>query len=157
MCGSGTFLLEAAMQIFNMPSGIVREQYAFFNFSDFDNNLWESIRKEGMDNINYNNTILQGSDIMEKNIELCIESAKKLGVEKYIKFIRSDFRDISPNENKGTVLINPPYGHRIGEIKKLESLYKEYGDHIKNNFSGFDGYIFTGNLELPESIIVLNN
>ena len=148
MCGSGTFLLEAAMQTFNIPAGVVREQYAFFNFSDFDNNLWESIRKEGMDNINYNNTILQGSDIMEKNIELCIESAKKLDVEKYIKFIRSDFRDISPNENKGTVLINPPYGHRIGEIEKLESLYKEYGDHIKNNFSGFDGYIFTGNLEL---------
>ena len=42
---------------------------------------------------------------MEKNIELCIESAKKLGIEKYIKFTRSDFRDISPNENKGTVLI----------------------------------------------------
>ena len=64
------------------------------NFSDFDNNLWELIRKEGMDNINYNRAILQGSDIMEKNIELCIESAKKLGVEKYIKFTRSDFRNI---------------------------------------------------------------
>ncbi|MBI64899.1 MAG: hypothetical protein CMG64_01205 [Candidatus Marinimicrobia bacterium] len=148
MCGSGTFLLEAAMQIFNMPAGIVRKQYAFFNFSDFDNNLWELIRKEGMDNINYNKAILQGSDIIEKNIELCIESAKKLGIEKYIKFTRSDFRDISPNKNKGTVLINPPYGHRIGEIEKLQSLYKDYGDHIKNNFSGFDGYIFTGNLEL---------
>ena len=34
MCGSGTFLLEAAMQAFNMPAGMLREQYAFFNFSN---------------------------------------------------------------------------------------------------------------------------
>ena len=73
---------------------------------------------------------------------------QKLGIEKYISFKRSDFRNINPDEDAGTVLINPPYGHRIGEVEKLQSLYKDYGDHIKNNFSGFDGYIFTGNLEL---------
>ena len=152
MCGSGTFLLEAAMQAFNIPAGIVREQYAFFNFDNFDNNLWESIRKKGVDNINYHTIALYGSDIIEKNIELCIESAQKLGIEKYITFKRTDFRNIIPKENSGTILINPPYGHRIGEIEKLQSLYKDFGDHIKNNFSGFDGYIFTGNLELLKNV-----
>ena len=148
MCGSGTFLLEAAMHAFNMPAGMLREQYAFFNFSDFDKNLWEKIKKEGMDNINYHTIKLHGSDIIEKNISLCLESAEKLGIKKYITFKRTDFRNINPDEDMGTVLINPPYGHRIGEVEKLQSLYKDYGDHIKNNFSGFDGYIFTGNLEL---------
>ena len=101
-----------------------------------------------MDNINYHTIKLHGSDIIEKNISLCLESAEKLGIEKYISFKRSDFKNINPNEDTGTVLINPPYGHRIGEVEKLQSLYKDYGDHIKNHFSGFDGYIFTGNLEL---------
>ena len=148
MCGSGTFLLEAAMHAFNMPAGMLREQYAFFNFSDFDKNLWQKIKKEGMGNINYKTIKLHGSDIIEKNISLCLESAEKLGIKKYITFKRTDFRNINPEEDAGTVLINPPYGHRIGEVEKLQSLYKDYGDHIKNNFSGFDGYIFTGNLEL---------
>ena len=148
MCGSGTFIIEAAMQKFNIPSGILREKYAFFNFKNFDDKLWEAIKIDGMNNINYQKIKLYGSDIIEKNINLCIESANKLNIEKYISFKKSNFRNILPIENTGTILINPPYGHRIGEITKLQSLYKNYGNHIKNNFSGFNGYIFTGNLEL---------
>ena len=152
MCGSGTFLIEAAMQIFNIPAGYVRENYAFFNFQNFDKKLWETIKKEGDNAINYKEIILNGSDVIDKNIDLCIESSKKLGLEKYISFKRSDFRNIKPKETSGTVLINPPYGHRIGEVDKLRSMYKDFGDHIKNNFSGFDGYIFTGNLELLKHV-----
>ena len=152
MCGSGTFLIEAAMQIFNIPAGYVRENYAFFNFQNFDGKLWETIKKEGNNAINYKEIVLNGSDVIDKNIDLCIESSKKLGLEKYISFKRSDFRNIQPKETSGTVLINPPYGHRIGEVDKLRSMYKDFGDHIKNNFSGFDGYIFTGNLELLKHV-----
>ena len=70
----------------------------------------------------------------------------------YLNFKKADFKTIKSKYNKGTIIINPPYGHRIGEMLKLKKLYSDIGDHLKKNFSGFEAYLFTGNLELLKSI-----
>ena len=77
---------------------------------------------------------------------------ERLDLTDYVNFETKDFKEVIPNEEEGYVITNPPYGYRIGDIEELHILYKEFGDHLKNNFNGFSGYIFTGNLELLKSI-----
>ena len=55
-------------------------------------------------------------------------------------------------EQKGVIIINPPYGNRIGDQKIINNLYKQIGDTFKTHCTGFDAYIFTGNLNAIKSI-----
>ena len=152
MCGSGTFVIEAAMIAFNIPPRFLRSHYGFKKWKNFDSNLWESIIKEENQKINYKNIKFYGSDIMTNNIKIAQTSIDKLELSKYINLDTKDFKQIFPNEDQGIFICNPPYGYRIGDTEKLKLLYKSIGDHLKNNFQGFEGYIFTGNLELLKSI-----
>ena len=152
MCGSGTFLIEGAMLAFNIPPRILREYYAFKKWKDFDEALWNKVIKEENDKIKYSDVKLYGSDFLSNNIKIANDSINKLKLDQYIDFKISDFKKIVPSENKGVMVTNPPYGYRIGDTEKLQILYKNLGDHLKTNFQGFSGYIFTGNLELLKHV-----
>ena len=58
-----------------------------------------------------------------------------------------DINDVTPYKSKGTLIVNPPYGNRLNNNLKIKELYKQIGDVFKNKFSGYDAYIFSGNLE----------
>ena len=152
MCGSGTFLIEGAMLAFNIPPRILREYYAFKKWKDFDGNLWNKVVKEENDKIKYSDVKLYGSDFLSNNIKIANDSINKLKLDQYIDFKISDFKKIVPSENNGIMVTNPPYGYRIGDTEKLQILYKNLGDHLKTNFQGFSGYIFTGNLDLLKHV-----
>jgi len=151
-CGSGTFLIEALMDSFDIPPRILREFYAFKNWKNFNQDLWNKIIKEEKNKIKEKDITLYGSDIIDKNIELAKESIKKLNLQNHVILETKNFINVRPDEHHGIFICNPPYGYRIGEMENLKTLYKEIGDHLKNNFQGFDSYIFTGNLELLKSI-----
>jgi len=151
-CGSGTFLIEALMSSFDIPPRILRQFYAFKNWKEFDQDLWNKIIEEEKSKIKKQGIKLYGSDLIEKNIDLARESIKKLNFQDCIIFENKNFINVKPDENHGIFICNPPYGYRIGEMEKLKTLYKEIGDHLKNNFQGFDSYIFTGNLDLLKSV-----
>ena len=148
MCGSGTFLIEGAMLAFNIPPRILREYYAFKKWKDFDEALWNKVIEQENDKIKYSDVKLYGSDFLSNNIKIANDSINKLKLDQYIDFKISDFKKIVPSENNGIMVTNPPYGYRIGDTEKLQILYKNLGDHLKTNFQGFSGYIFTGNLDL---------
>jgi len=153
MCGSGTIPIEAAMIAFNIPPRILRDDYAFKKWDDFDINLWESIKENAKNNIKIDDNIkIFGSDLIGKNIDLCIQSLEKLNLINNIRFTKKDLCEFSPQSNSGTIIINPPYGERIGEQFNLKSLYKQLGDKFKNNCSGHDAYVFTGNSDLSKQI-----
>ena len=152
MCGSGTFLIEAALDAFNIPPRILRTMYAFKNWGNYDEKLWNKVTKEEDAKIEYFNIKLYGSDHIANNIKIAENCLEKLKLTDYINLETKDFKNVFPNEEKGYIITNPPYGYRIGDIEELHLLYKDFGDHLKNNFHGFNGYIFTGNLELLKSI-----
>ena len=152
MCGSGTLLIEAALDAFNIPPRILRNMYAFKNWNNFDEQLWTKISKEENSKITYSKIQVYGSDHLANNIKIAHNSLERLDLTDYVNFETKDFKEVIPNEEEGYVITNPPYGYRIGDIEELHILYKEFGDHLKNNFNGFSGYIFTGNLELLKSI-----
>jgi putative N6-adenine-specific DNA methylase len=73
-------------------------------------------------------------------------------MENLIRFERCTFEETYIPEEKGIVILNPPYGERIGEEQDLQMLYKKIGDFFKTRCKGYKGYVFTGNPDLAKFI-----
>ena len=153
MCGSGTIPIEAAMIAFNVPPGILRSHFGFQLWNDYDKDLWKRIIKESKSKININNDIkIFGSDNIKKNITLSLKSAEKINLHQNINFSTQDLSNVSIDNSGGVVIVNPPYGIRLGTEEKLQELYKTIGDIYKNKCAGFDTYIFTHNKNLAKFV-----
>tara|TARA_Y100000590_G_scaffold417009_1_gene516296 strand:+ start:3624 stop:4763 length:1140 start_codon:yes stop_codon:yes gene_type:complete len=148
MCGSGTIPIEAAMMAHNIPAGIFRNTFGFQKWDNYDRKLWEKIRMKANYKIDFESEIpIYGSDYFKRNIELAKQNAKAININKKIYFQPLDIKMFIPKDDNGIIIINPPYGNRLGEEKIIYTLYKQIGNIFKNNCVGFNAYIFTGNLE----------
>ena len=92
------------------------------------------------------------SDIHPGAIRIAQENAENAGVLEYIDFSVGDFASIHLPEGPGTVIMNPAYGDRMGEDLELDAEYKRIGDFFKQSCSGYNGYVFTGNVKAAKSI-----
>ena len=153
MCGSGTLPIEASMIANKIAPGLFRSNFAFQKFDNFNKSLWIKLIDNAKNNICFKPNIkIFGSDIIKDNIQLSIDSAKKIGIEDHIKFEVLDMKDVSVQDSQGTLIVNPPYGNRIGVNISLSQLYKNIGDIFKKKFIGYDTYIFSGNFEAIKSV-----
>ncbi|WP_246601649.1 THUMP domain-containing class I SAM-dependent RNA methyltransferase [Hymenobacter profundi] len=156
MCGSGTLLTEAALIAQRIAPGLYHQgKFGFENWPDFEAALWESVQLDARQmRLEEPQAYLAGSDISREYIELARENVAAADLE---DFIRLGVRDVAEakapaKEAPGIVIMNPPYGERIGQESEMEALYKTIGDTLKAGFQGYDAYIFTGNLEAAKRI-----
>ena len=155
MCGSGTLLTEAALLAQRIAPGLYHEgRFAFENWPDFDKALWESVRLDAEQaRLDEPQALLYGSDLSPEYVELARRNAEAAGLEDFIRLAVRDVKDATaPKGEPGIVIMNPPYGERIGEEAEMDALYKTIGDTLKTNFQGYDAYIFTGNLEAAKRV-----
>jgi len=155
MCGSGTLLTEAALLAQRIAPGLYHEgKFAFENWPDFDKSLWESVRLDAEQaRLEEPQALLYGSDLSPEYIELARQNVEAAGLEDFIRLAVRDVKDATaPKGEPGIVIMNPPYGERIGEEAEMDALYKTIGDTLKTNFQGYDAYIFTGNLEAAKRV-----
>ncbi|WKN32504.1 class I SAM-dependent RNA methyltransferase [Porifericola rhodea] len=165
MCGSGTLAIEAALLKVNKAPGLLRTNFAFMHLKTFDQKVWEDMRFEASKtfkkSINaYTNQLpsIIATDRDPQAIMAARQNAAKAGVAGLIRFEISEFSETelppAPDEQDGkaVVVINPPYGERLGEEQQLAELYKEMGDFFKQKCAGYQGYIFTGNLNLSKQV-----
>ena len=123
MCGSGTFSLEAAMQVANFPAGWFRE-FAFTDWPAFriNHKRWEYIKAERAKAItDFENPLIFASDVDDMACDQLSNCISKYGMSQTIKVQHRDFFEISPSEivdRPGLVVINPPYGRRLGTQKE---------------------------------------
>ncbi len=144
MCGSGTLPLEAAMIAHNIPTGKFRKHYTFENWDDFDEQLFDKVKKsvEKKDFI-YK---IYASDINGSNLLNAQTNARRALVYNKIVFKKSDFKDLEiPTEN-ATIIINPPYGERL-KYEDLEGLYEMIGERLKHHFAGNSAWILSSSVE----------
>lgn len=153
MCGSGTILIEAAMKAARIAPGLLRRSFGFQRWLHYDREAWrklvgeaEARRKRRLE------FPILGFDISARAIDAAKANAEAAGVAGLIAFEKRPIDRFDPIEGPGVVVLNPPYGERLGEIKELEALYKTIGDTYKQKFAGFTGFIFTGNLELAKRV-----
>ena len=150
MCGSGTFLLEAAQMALNIAPGINRH-FAFEKLNQFDALLWNNLKEAAI--VKQQSPSPQsifGSDLYGDALTDARTNLTAAGLEDVVQLKQANMLEISAPTPTGTLVTNPPYGVRIGEQEELAVLYPRIGDALKRKFSGWNAYIFTGDPTLPK-------
>ena len=150
MCGSGTFLIEAALIGANIAPGVYRDHYAFQQWPDYDADLFEKVYNDDSAEREFTHKIY-GSDIEGKAIAIARANVKNAGLNKYIELERRDFNDIELVPEGGTLISNPPYGERLN-VEDIEELYREMGFKFKHTFKGYNIWLICNNEELHHKV-----
>lgn len=152
MCGSGTFVIEAAMMAANIAPGLNRHFISEKWENLIKKSIWKDIRDEARENINIDiETDIQGYDIDSFVIRVARENAKRAGVDNLIHFQKRDVKDLHHPKKYGFIITNPPYGERLEEKKDLPILYKTLGESYKN-LDSWSMYIITSYEEAEKYI-----
>ncbi|MEZ4528600.1 MAG: hypothetical protein R2941_22020 [Desulfobacterales bacterium] len=138
MCGTGTFSLEAAMLATRTPPGFFRN-FAFMHWPCFQPGRWAHIRREAEKQISFPDKapLIFASDAEEKACEDLKKNISGTPFSPLIQTQRRDFFDLSPAEftdQKGMVVINPPYGLRLGSPEKSAELFQAVCRHLAETY-----------------------
>lgn len=157
MCGSGTLLIEAAMLAAEIAPGLLRDYFGFLGWKKHQARLWESLRDDAQKKHSQGFPklpVIVGYDSDKNAIKIAFENINRAGLLGKVHVERQDVSVFAPKQNikPGLVVVNPPYGERVGEIKELQSLYTLLGDRLKQEFCGWQAAIFTGNPELGKQM-----
>lgn len=151
MCGSGTLLIEAAMIACNIPPSLHRKNFGFMNWSNFDEELWETIKTSSLNKVKDFNGKIIGCDRSFQSFRKAEANIKDAMLEDIIEVKRANFfREPHMFETNGTILFNPPYGERI-EADVLQ-LYSQIGDTFKKYYAGSTAWLITSDMEAVNSI-----
>ena len=151
MCGSGTFLIEAVNQFLGVPINI-DQVYLFENWLDFRKDIYLNEKNKAKNKIiNYEKlpTII-GCEINKKVFEQANVNISLAGLENYIELINNDFLALQLCCTPGIIICNPPYGKKLGDENELICLYEQMGIFLKNNFSGWEFWLLSGNPKLTK-------
>jgi len=151
MCGSGTFLIEAVNQFLGVPINI-DQVYLFENWLDFRKDIYLHEKNKAKNKIiNYEKlpTII-GCEINKKVFEQANVNISLAGLENYIELINNDFLALQLSCTPGIIICNPPYGKKLGDENDLICLYEQMGIFLKNNFSGWEFWLLSGNPKLTK-------
>jgi putative N6-adenine-specific DNA methylase len=152
MCGSGTILCEALMHYCKIPAQYLRKKFGFFNMPDFDDKQWKRVKENSDSQIRpLPKVLISGSDKSQRILEVAKDNLSRLPHSKSVELKCHPFQHVKEFKD-GTIIVNPPYGIRLGEIEEVRSLYKELGDFLKTNCNGTSAFIYTGDPSLRKSI-----
>jgi len=152
MCGSGSIPIEAALLASRIPPGRNRS-FGFQRWLDFDPNLWKEIRSEAEAGIRpLPPGFVTGCDMDANSLVLARRNATAAGFGEEIALLHNPFESFRPVGEGGVIIVNPPYGKRMGEEEKLKELYRRIGDIFKQRCKGRTAYVLTGNLELAKFV-----
>lgn len=152
MCGSGTFLIEAAMAAQGRVPGLLRKRYAFQAFENFDRAKFDETVQLGQKTICPSALKFYGFDHDSSALKAAKENAKRAGVLESLEFLRCDIAEVKRPCESGIVLINPPYGERLGSKTNLRELYYIMGQTLKTQFSGWTCWLLSGNPTVTEAL-----
>ncbi|MCX7896794.1 MAG: THUMP domain-containing protein [Rhodocyclaceae bacterium] len=155
MCGSGTFLLEAAGMSLERAPGLARaaDAFGFCRFLDFDAKLWRRLRAEAMARVRRVASLpLWGADLDADAVARTRQNLAHAGLAGAITVVAADFLALTPPAQNGLLVANPPYGERLGEKERLLQLYPRWGDHLKRHWVGWQAWILSADRRLPEAI-----
>ncbi|MBT8139000.1 MAG: bifunctional 23S rRNA (guanine(2069)-N(7))-methyltransferase RlmK/23S rRNA (guanine(2445)-N(2))-methyltransferase RlmL [Gammaproteobacteria bacterium] len=153
-CGSGTLLIEAALQAANIPSGYLRDDWPLLRLASADQSAWQAC----VDNayVDLQNLSLPcriaGSDVSRNAVDIARQNVARAGLAEVVEVSRAAITDLESADcfanATGLLLANPPYGQRVGDKQQLDELYAQIGALLKQNCAGWQAGILTDNAEL---------
>lgn len=149
MCGAGTFVIEAAEIAAGLEPGRSR-RFAFEQLATFDPVAWEAMR--AAESTATPAVRFYGSDKDAGAIRMSRANAERAGVAGITEFQACAIENIvAPAGPPGLVIVNPPYGDRIGEKARLKPLYRALGETLLSRFAGWRVGLITSDAALAEA------
>lgn len=149
-CGSGTLLIEAYMIAHNVAPNLIREEFGFFNWNDFDKTLFQQLKEQAIAQRIKNEVPIYGVDNSGRVLGMCRANLKAAELLDEIALKMSDFKDFTPSFKQGIIVSNPPYGERLGE--EMETLYTTLGDVFKQKYKGWNAWIISSNFDALKKV-----
>lgn len=161
MCGSGTLPIEAALIAADSAPGLLRSYYGFLRWKGHDATAWAALlaeagerREQGLKHL----PPIVGYDGDAKAARVAMANVQRAGLQGLVHIEQRELAAVGgapahgKSEPPGLVIVNPPYGERLGQAEELRSLYKLLGDKLKEHFHGWKAAVFTGNPDLGKHI-----
>jgi putative N6-adenine-specific DNA methylase len=152
MCGSGTFLIEAAQMALGIAPGAGRG-FSFQKLANFDESNWHSIVRDADERRRSPGRLeVYGSDLYGEQLKRARENLAAAGLAERVALKQANLLELTPPQGGGVMVANPPYGARLGERDELNALYPQIGDALKQRFAGWRCYFFSADRDLPRLI-----
>lgn len=143
MCGSGTFLIEAAQMTLGIAPGIARN-FAFEKLKNFDAAKWNEMKQQSIAAQRPVEALeIYGSDLYGDALKAARQNLELAGLTGAVQLKQANALEVSPPAASGMLVANLPYGERMGELEELAELYPKLGDALKQKFGGWTAYLFT--------------
>lgn len=162
MCGSGTIAIEAALGAAEVAPGLLgggQRRFGCESWRDFRPDLWRSVRREAEARraaaaARRPRASVWASDRDVRALAATRKNARAAGVADRLHIARCALDDLRPptGQPAGVLIMNPPYGERLGERAQLAPLYTALGDLLKHHFAGWTAYVLSGAPTLAKSI-----
>jgi 23S rRNA (guanine2445-N2)-methyltransferase / 23S rRNA (guanine2069-N7)-methyltransferase len=157
MCGSGTLVIEAAMMALDIAPGLLRSYFGFIGWRGHDRALWQLLVDEARarrEATASRRIVLRGYDNDASAVRAAIENSERAKLRGFVHFERRELDQLVRQSEAPTGLVatNPPYGERIGDQERLQSLYQMLGEKLREQFQGWKAAVLTGNPPLAKAI-----
>ena len=154
-CGSGTIAIEAALQARRIAPGLLRSKFGVELWPDFNRDLWNEVLAETRARVlPQTPTWIGGSDLDVAAIRASEENAERAAALAQsgslgLKFFPGNAEEVEPpTDTPGIIVVNPPYGERMGTSDEVRRLYLSLSEVWPKRFKGWRAYILVGNLKL---------
>jgi 23S rRNA (guanine2445-N2)-methyltransferase / 23S rRNA (guanine2069-N7)-methyltransferase len=151
LCGSATFLIEAAWMALDVAPGSLRDRFGFLGWHQHDPGLWQKLRLEAEARARAARSVaapvIEGYDADERGIAAAWANLARAGLSKTVRVTNRDLAALAPPESApsaGLVVTNPPYGERIGTADTVKPLYRTLGTRLKSHFPGWMVAVLAG-------------
>lgn len=152
MCGSGTIPLEAALMARHSAPGFGRS-FAFEHLRNYDTTQWADARKAAQtERLTEVRSVIYASDHNAAAIKTAARTFQAAGVGSDIQLQHSDVLSLNPPTAQGLLVLNPPYGMRLGDPTELRAFYPQLGDWLKQRFVGWRAYVLTADFLFAKAI-----
>jgi len=150
MCGSGTFLVEAAQIALNIAPGAGRD-FGFQRLKNFDLAVWKDLLDTAMDAEKPPAFAhIYGSDLSPVAVRAALANLDRAGLLPAVRLSSGDLLEIDAPAESGIMVANPPYGERLSELDELAEFYPQLGSALKRKFAGWNCYLFSADTRLPK-------
>ena len=156
MCGCGTIAIEALWMAQRRAPALNRENFAFMHLGCFEPAAWTRLRSEAIREFEQHKDIacrIVASDIDAAMVAATRENLALAGGTDIVTCDTCDILASAAPESaeRGAILLNPPYGGRMGDPVRLRDTYLDIGGFLETHAAAYDGFVFTGNPELAEA------
>ncbi|MDX9706094.1 MAG: THUMP domain-containing protein [Azospira sp.] len=152
MCGSGTFLLEAAQIAHDIAPGS-RRHFAFERLRAFDADAWRRMREAALAAEKpVGPAALFGADISAQAVRAATANLDRAGLLDAVELIQCDILEVEAPADHGIVVCNPPYGVRLEDRESLAAFYPRLASALKQRFAGWACHFLSADLQMPKAM-----